>query len=110
MARPDWESVKLTGERIIERARTIVHEGNVRQISVKQGKRTVAVFPLAVGVVGALAAPILAAVGALVALLTDCTIEIERRASGEEEVAAPAPKRRPKRPARPGTPKRSRKA
>jgi hypothetical protein len=80
MSKPDWESIKVTGSQLLERVQAVVREGNVRQIAVKQGQRTVAVFPLTVGVVGALAAPILAAVGALAALLTDCSIEIERRA------------------------------
>jgi hypothetical protein len=45
---------------------------------VKQGTRTVAEFPLTAGVVGAVLAPVLAAIGALIALLNDCTIEVER--------------------------------
>jgi hypothetical protein len=45
---------------------------------VRQGQRTIAEFPLTVGVVGAVFAPTLAAIGALVALLTDCTIDIQR--------------------------------
>lgn len=57
----------------------LVNEGNVRKITVtdKQGK-SIAEFPLTVGVVGALLAPVLAAVGAIVALATDCTIAVER--------------------------------
>jgi hypothetical protein len=55
-----------------------VHEGNVRRVVVKQGERTVAEFPLTAGVVGTVVAPVLAAIGALVALLNDCTIEVER--------------------------------
>jgi hypothetical protein len=79
MAQPMWESIKVTGSQVVERAKAIVHEGNVRQIAVKQKDSVVAVFPLTVGVVGAVVAPVLAAVGALTALLTDCSIEIERR-------------------------------
>ena len=56
----------------------IVHEGNVRRIVIKQDGRTVAEFPMTVGVVGAVVAPVLAAVGALAAVLTECTIEVER--------------------------------
>ena len=51
---------------------------------VRQGDRTIAEFPLTAGVVGAVIAPALAAIGALVALAKDCTIEVER-----EEAAAP---------------------
>ncbi len=50
----------------------------MRRVIIKQRERTVAEFPLTVGVVGTVAAPILAAVGALVALLADCSIEVER--------------------------------
>ena len=57
----------------------------MRRIVIAQGERTIAEFPLTVGVVGAVFAPMLAAVGALAALLTDCTISVER-----EEVVPPA--------------------
>ena len=76
--RQAWESFKVTGDDLLRRVKEILHEGNVRRIVIKQGSRTVVEFPVTVGVVGALAAPSLAAVGALAALLTDCTIEVER--------------------------------
>jgi hypothetical protein len=68
----------MRGGKVIEQLRTLIREGNVRRIRVKQDERVVAEFPLSVGVVGALAAPVLAAVGALVALMADCSIEIQR--------------------------------
>jgi hypothetical protein len=55
-----------------------VHEGNIRRIVVKHDGETVAEFPLTIGVVGVVLAPVFAAVGALIALLADCTIELER--------------------------------
>ena len=55
-----------------------VRPGNVRRIVIKQGSRSVAEFPLTVGVVGAVLAPVLAAVGAIAALLGECSIEVER--------------------------------
>jgi hypothetical protein len=73
-----WESIKVEGGELLDRVKKIVHEGNVRRIIIKQGARTVAEFPLSIGVVGAVFAPVLAAVGALAALLTECTIEVER--------------------------------
>ena len=73
-----WESIKAEGTEVLERVKQVVHEGNVRRLRIKQGDRVVAEFPLTIGVVGALLAPVLAAIGALVALLTDCTIELER--------------------------------
>jgi hypothetical protein len=76
--RAGWESFKVKGEELVERVRQLIHEGNVQRIVVKQGGRTVAEFPVTIGLVGALAAPLLAAVGALAALLTDCTLEVRR--------------------------------
>jgi hypothetical protein len=72
------ESFKVAAEQLVDAVKTLLHEGNVRRIVIKQDGRTVAEFPLTVGVVGAVIAPILAAVGALAAVLTDCTIEVER--------------------------------
>ncbi len=73
-----WETVKTEGGDLLDRVKKILHEGNVRRIVIKQGTRSVAEFPLTAGVVGAVLAPVLAAVGAIAALLKDCTIEIER--------------------------------
>ena len=76
-----WETIKLQGIELLDKLKQIIHEGNARRIIVKQGNRIVAEFPLTAGVVGTLLAPILAAIGALVALLKDCSIEVERVAS-----------------------------
>jgi hypothetical protein len=76
-----WETVRVKGDQVVGKIRELIHEGNVRRVIVRQGGQTVAEFPLTVGVVGVVAAPILAAVGALAALLTECSIEIERRVS-----------------------------
>ena len=73
-----WESIKVEGANILDKLQALVREGNVRRIIVSQNGRTIAEFPLTVGVVGAVFAPILAAVGAMVALLKDCTIHVER--------------------------------
>jgi D-aminopeptidase len=73
-----WESFKGDAQTIVEKLKGIIHEGNVRRVVVNHQGRTVAEFPLSAGVVGAVIAPVLAAVGAIVALLKDCTIEIER--------------------------------
>jgi hypothetical protein len=88
-----WETFKVKGEDLIKRVKEIVHEGNVRRVVIKQGPRTVVEFPVTVGVVGALAAPVLAALGAVAALLAECTIEVER----EARAAEPAQKSRPSR-------------
>jgi hypothetical protein len=62
----------------LEKVKALIHEGNVRRVVVRQDNRTIAEFPLTAGVVGAVLAPVLAAIGALVALLQNCTIEVER--------------------------------
>ncbi len=74
-----WQTIKGQGAQVMEELKKLLHEGNVRRIIVRQEGRMVAEFPLTIGVVGALAAPVLAAVGALVAVLTRCSIEVERR-------------------------------
>src|ERR671921_536128 len=73
-----WESVKAEGSSVIDKLKELVHQGNVRRVRVRQGERTIAEFPLTAGVVGAVIAPMLAAIGALVALAKDCTIDIQR--------------------------------
>jgi hypothetical protein len=72
------ESFKATADGVMERIKGLIREGNVRRVVVEHEGRTVAEFPLTVGVVGTLLAPVVAAIGALVALLKDCTIHVER--------------------------------
>ena len=73
-----WESVKLEGEALVDKLKELIHEGNVRRIRIVHQGRTVAEFPMTAGVVAAVLAPVAAAVGAVVALLKDCSIEVER--------------------------------
>ena len=73
-----WETVEATGDQLLSALRKLLEEGNVHRIRVRQKDRVVAEFPLTIGVVGALLAPVLAAVGALTAVVTECTIEVER--------------------------------
>ncbi len=74
------EEFKVSGEDIIEKIKKIIKEGNARRIIIKnEDGESVAEFPLTVGAVGALVAPILAAVGAIAALLTKCTIVVEKK-------------------------------
>ena len=84
-----WESIKVEGANILDKLNALVREGNVRRIIVSQGGRTIAEFPLTVGVVGAVFAPILAAVGAILALVQDCTIQVERAAAETERPTNP---------------------
>ena len=73
-----WESIKVDGSAILDKLKELIHEGNVRRVRVRQGDRTIAEFPLSAGIVGAVLAPALAAIGAIVALAKDCTIDVER--------------------------------
>jgi len=73
-----WESIKVESGQLLDRVRHIIREGNVRRIRVRQNGAIVAEFPLTVGVVGTVFAPVLAAIGAIAALLSECSIEIER--------------------------------
>lgn len=73
-----WESFKVKGEELLREVKRVIHEGNVRRVVIKQGPRTVVEFPVTVGVVGALAAPVLAMLGAMAAFITECTVEVER--------------------------------
>lgn len=85
-----WESVKAESGDLLEKLKQLVHEGNVRRIVVQHGGRTVAEFPVTAGVVGAVIAPVLAAVGAIAALLKDCTIRVERVETPAAGAANPA--------------------
>lgn len=91
-----WESIKVKGDQVVATVKRLIHEGNVRRIVVKQGSRTLVEFPMTVGVVGTLLAPVLAAVGALAALLSECTIEVERvEGAARRGGKKPRPSRRP---------------
>ena len=83
MTNSSKESFKLDMNELGERLGKLVHEGNVRSIVVKREDVTIAEFPLTAGVVGAVLAPPLAAIGAIAALVTDCTIEVVRNDRAE---------------------------
>jgi hypothetical protein len=80
-----WDTIKNEGGNILDKLKELLREGNVRRVVVEREGRTIAEFPLSVGVVGAVFAPVLAAVGALVALVQDCDIRVERAAATPEE-------------------------
>lgn len=75
------ETFQVSGENLLKKVKELIREGNVRKITIKEksGKDLI-VFPLTIGVVGAVLAPVLAAVGAIAALITECTISVERDA------------------------------
>lgn len=85
------ESFTIHGEHLLKKIKELIEEGNVRKVTItnKDGKELMT-FPLTIGVAGALFAPILAAVGALAALIGECTITVEREATEPPHEDAPA--------------------
>jgi Domain of unknown function (DUF4342) len=81
------EEFSINGDELLAKVRQLVHEGNVRRLTIKNEKGdTLVVIPLTIGVIGAALLPVFAAVGALAALATRCTIVVERAAPEEESV------------------------
>jgi hypothetical protein len=73
------EEHKVRGDKIVAKIKELIHEGNVRHLVIKnEDGKTLIEFPVTVGVAGALLLPVWAAVGALAALVADCSIEVER--------------------------------
>jgi hypothetical protein len=73
------EEFQVSGEKLVARLKELVRQGNIRHITIKneEGKTLIEV-PLTIGVVGAVLLPVWAAIGAIAALVTKCTIVIER--------------------------------
>jgi hypothetical protein len=73
------EEFKVDGEDLLKKVKALIAEGNVRKIIIKSKEgKTIVEMPLTVGVVGAVLAAPLAAIGAIAALVTECTIVVER--------------------------------
>jgi Domain of unknown function (DUF4342) len=87
MERTWWEKIEGTTDQILSQLKKIVEEGNARRVVVKQRGKTIAEFPLTIGVVGAVLAPVAAAIGALTALVAECTIEVEKSADESQPPA-----------------------
>jgi integral membrane sensor domain MASE1 len=74
------EQFKVYGHELVEKIKALIKEGNIRRIIIKNEKgKEMMEIPVTFAVVGAFFAPVLAAVGALAALMTKCTIEVERK-------------------------------
>jgi hypothetical protein len=81
-----WESFKVTGDEILTKVKEIIKEGNASRIIIKNEKEeTIIEFPLTIGAIGVVLAPLFAAVGTLAALATHCTILVEKRTHDEEK-------------------------
>ena len=73
------ESFRVNGDELLRKIKELIKEGNVRKITIKdKDGKTLIVLPLTIGVIGAVLAPVLAAVGAIAALVTECTVSVER--------------------------------
>jgi len=74
-----YEEFSINGEYLVTKIKTLLHEGNIRRITIKDDqKRTLVEIPLTLGVVGALLLPVWAAIGAIAALASNLTIIVER--------------------------------
>ena len=75
-----WDEFQVKGEELIAKVKELIREGNVRRIVIdnEEGK-TLIEIPLTIGVVGALFLPVFAAVGAIAAMVTNCTIRVQRK-------------------------------
>jgi len=70
---------KTTGEELVRKVKEILHEGNVRRLIIKDSEgKTLMEIPLTIGVVGIALLPVWAAIGAIAALVTDCSIVVEK--------------------------------
>ena len=76
------EKFSVSGNQLVDKIKQLIHEGNIRKVRLLHEGRTVLEIPLSIGApavaAGILAAPILAALGAFAALVTECTIEVEK--------------------------------
>lgn len=73
------EEFKVNGEQLLQKAKELIKEGNIRSITIKdKGGKTIVTFPLTIGVVGAVLIPVFAAIGTIAALIAECTIIVER--------------------------------
>ena len=76
------ERFTVSGDKLVEKVKQLIHEGNIRRVRVIHEGRTVLEIPLSIGApaaaIGIMVAPVLAALGAFAALVTECTIEVEK--------------------------------
>ena len=80
--KPKKEEFRVSGEEVMKKVRELIAEGNARRIIIKNERgETIVEIPLTVGTIGALLVPTLAAIGAVTALVTNCTIVVERKES-----------------------------
>ena len=85
---PRTEEFSISGDELLAKAKELIHQGNVRRLIIKNEEgRTLVEIPLTFGVIGAALLPIFAAIGAIAALATRCTIVVERKDDDTAPVA-----------------------
>ena len=76
------EKFTVSGSQLVDKVKQLIHEGNIRRVRLLHGENILLEIPLSIGApaaaLGILAAPVLAALGAFAALVTECTIEVEK--------------------------------
>jgi hypothetical protein len=78
------EEFKVSGEDIMKKIKELINEGNIRRITIKSKEnKVIAEFPLTLGVVGTVFLPVLASIGTIVALVSECTISVEKEVEEE---------------------------
>jgi len=77
ISKKNIEEIKVVGGRVVETVKSVLHEGNIRRLYIKQKGKTIIEIPFTMAAVGVFMAPILAAVGAIAALVSECTIGVE---------------------------------
>jgi len=83
---PDDERFEVQGEDLLAKVKELVREGNIRRIVIENDKgETLIEIPLTIGVVGAVLLPVWAAIGAIAAVVTNCTIKVERKDEGGDD-------------------------
>ena len=74
------DEIKVAGRDLVEKVKELIHEGNTHRVIIKNDQgHTLIEVPVTIACVGAVAAPVLAAVGAIAAMVTHCTVVVERR-------------------------------
>jgi hypothetical protein len=86
---PTNEKYTISGDQVVQKVKELIHEGNIRRVRVIHKGSTVLEMPLSVGApaaaIGIMMAPFLAALGAFAALVTECTLEVEKIDDKEEK-------------------------
>jgi hypothetical protein len=85
----DTEKFTVKGSQLVDKVKQLIHEGNIRRVRLIHEEKTLIEIPLSIGapvaVAGIIWMPVLAAIGAFAALVTECTIEVEKMDGTEKE-------------------------